>query len=71
MDKNRKLPPLDGWALRAQDVRQMLGGIGKNTLYGWVNQGLIPHKRVGRVILFSRKRIQEWLENNEREGGMQ
>ncbi|MBA7610846.1 hypothetical protein ES703_18060 [subsurface metagenome] len=50
--------------MRADEVRQLLG-IGRNTLYNWCELGIIPHKRVGRVILFSRKRIQEWLDNNE------
>ena len=59
----------DGWAMRAKDARKMLGGIGKNTLYDWVNQGLIPHKRVGRIILFSRRRLQEWLDSNGNNGG--
>ena len=61
----------ENWAIRADEVRRMLGGIGKNTLYDWCRQNIIPHKRVGRVILFSKKRIQEWLENNENNGGMQ
>lgn len=50
--------------MRADEVRQMLG-IGRNTLYNWCELGIIPHKRVGRVILFSRKRIEKWLDNNE------
>lgn len=50
--------------MRADEVRHMLG-IGRNTLYNWCELGIIPHKRAGRVILFSRKRIQEWLDNNE------
>jgi len=50
--------------MRADEARQMLS-IGRNTLYNWCELGIIPHKRVGRVILFSRKRIQEWLDNNE------
>lgn len=56
-------------AMRADEVRKMLG-IGRNTLYEWCRQGIIPHKRAGRVILFSKKRVQEWLENNENKGGM-
>lgn len=58
--------------MRADEVRQMLR-IGRNTLYAWCAQGIIPHKRVGRVILFPRKRIQEWLEKGEKEdeGGNQ
>ncbi len=50
--------------MRADEVWQMLG-IGRNTLYNWCELGIIPHKRIGRVILFSSKRIQEWLDNNE------
>ena len=71
MDKNGNLSLEGGLVMRAEEVRQMLGGIGKNTLYEWCKQGLIPHKRVGRVILFSRKRIQKWLENDKSEGGAQ
>ena len=55
----------NNWAMRAEEVRRMLGGIGKNTLYEWVNQDLIPYKRVGRVLLFPRKRLQEWIDDNE------
>ncbi len=71
MDRNRNLSLEGDRVVRAEEVRQMLGGIGKNTLYEWCRQGLIPHKRVGRVILFSSKRIQKWLENDKNEGGTQ
>ena len=54
--------------MRASEVRKMLGNIGRNTLYDWCREGLIPHKRVGRIILFSRRRLEEWLEN-EYQGG--
>lgn len=56
--------------MRADEVRQMLK-IGRNTLYSWCQQDMIPHKRVGRVILFSRDRIREWLNNKKKDGGMQ
>ncbi len=56
--------------MRATEVRQLLK-VGRNTLYEWCAQGIIPHKRVGRVILFSSKCIREWLEKNENEGGKQ
>jgi len=54
--------------MRAAELREMLG-IGKNTIYDWCNQGIIPHKRVGRCIFFSRIKIKEWLENGENVGG--
>ena len=62
--------------LQANEIWTMLG-IGRNTLYEWCEQGLIPHRRVGGKIdettgerrrgriLFSEKRILEWLENRE------
>lgn len=62
--------------LNAKEVCTMLG-IGRNTLYEWCDQGLIPHKRVGGKIdettgeihggriLFSEKRILEWIENRD------
>ncbi len=51
--------------------------IGRNTLYSWCSLGLIPHKRVGGKVdeitgelhggrlLFSEKRILEWMENRD------
>ncbi len=71
MDKNRNLSLAGDRVVRAEEVRQMLGGIGRNTLYEWCRQGLIPHTRVGGVILFSSKSIQKWLENDKNEGGTQ
>lgn len=58
----------DDSVMRADEVWPMLK-IGKNTLYQWCEQGIIPHKKVGRLLLFSRRRLQEWIDNSEREGG--
>lgn len=54
--------------MRANEVCKLLG-VGRNTLYDGCRRGTIPHKRFGRVILFYRKRLLEWLENGENEGG--
>ena len=56
--------------IRAKEVLQILP-IGKNTLYKWCEQNLIPHKKVGRIILFPpRKQLLEWAKNNNmNEGG--
>lgn len=61
--RNRKNPMKneENPVMRAEEIRHILP-IGKNTLYTWVNEGKIPCKRVGRIILFSRKRFYEWLE---------
>ncbi len=62
--------------LDADKVRSILG-VGRNTLYSWCAQGLIPHKRVGGKIdettgelhggriLFSEKRVLEWIEDKD------
>jgi excisionase family DNA binding protein len=55
--------------MRADEVCRLLK-IGRNTLYEWCRLGIIPHKRVGRVLLFSRKLIYGWLENSENIGGI-
>ena len=64
--------------LNAKEVCTMLD-IGKNTLYQWCDQGLIPHRRIGGKIdditgerrrgriLFSERLILEWLENRDTE----
>jgi excisionase family DNA binding protein len=56
--------------MRAEEVREMLR-VGKNTLYDWCQRNIIPHKRVGRLVFFSRKRIKEWLENEHGGGNQQ
>jgi excisionase family DNA binding protein len=53
--------------MRAEEVRKMLG-IGRNTFYEWCRLNLIPHKRIGRLIIVSRKSFNAWLENKD-EGG--
>ncbi len=55
--------------MRADEVCRLLK-IGRNTLYEWCRLGIIPHKRVGRILLFSRKQIYDWLENNDNVGGV-
>ncbi len=49
--------------MRADEVWPLLK-ISKNTLYEWCRLGLIPHKRIRKVILFSRPRIREWIDNS-------
>jgi len=55
--------------MRADEVRQFLK-IGKNTLYLWCEQDIIPHKRIGRLIFFLREEILDFLKN-KKEGGKQ
>ena len=65
MDENEKE---ENHIMRANEVQKLLK-IGKNTLYDLCRQKRIPHRRVGRIIIFVRKRVMEWAENPENEGG--
>ena len=75
-NKSRQTP--GNRILNAEETCLLLG-IGRNTLYSWCAQGIIPHKRVGGIIddttgeihggriLFSERLILEWLENRDNE----
>lgn len=76
MDGNRSHKTPGNRILNAEEARLLLG-IGKNTLYSWCAQTLIPHKRVGgRIdkitgelhggrILFSENILLKWIENRD------
>ena len=67
--KKRPVKREENPVMRAREVQEILG-IGKNTIYEWCKQGLIPHKRVGQLIFISRKKFNEWLESDESPGGI-
>ena len=67
-NKKRPVKREENPVMRAYEVQKILG-VGKNTIYEWCKQGLIPHKRVGQLIFISRKKFYEWLENGENLGG--
>ncbi len=46
--------------LTASDVAALLGR-DRKTIYDHVSRGRIPHKRLGRRIIFSRTAIMAWL----------
>jgi excisionase family DNA binding protein len=47
-------------ALSVEEVAELLG-LGRNTVYDAANRGEIPHRRIGRRLLFSRTAVMEWL----------
>ena len=47
--------------LTVDDVADLLG-IGRNTVYDAANRGQIPHRRIGRRLIFSRTAVMEWLQ---------
>lgn len=50
--------------LNVDQVADLLG-LGRNTVYEAANRGEIPHRRVGRRLLFSRTAVLEWLQGKE------
>lgn len=46
--------------LNVEQVADLLG-LGRNTVYDAANRGEIPHRRIGRRLLFSRTAVLEWL----------
>jgi excisionase family DNA binding protein len=46
--------------LNVQQVAQLLG-LNRNTVYDAANRGEIPHRRIGKRLLFSRSAVLEWL----------
>ena len=39
-------------------------GIKMNTIYAWVNQRRIPYIKVGRLVKFDIRKIEEWVSEN-------
>ena len=52
--------------LNIREVGEYLG-IKISTLYFYVANGSIPHYRVGRLIRFKKREIDEWMEGNKKE----
>jgi excisionase family DNA binding protein len=49
-----------GEVLTVEQVADLLG-LGRNTVYDAANRGEIPHRRIGRRLIFSRVAVLEWL----------
>ena len=50
--------------LNVDEVAELLR-VGRNTVYEAANRGEIPHRRVGRRLIFSRAAVMEWLHGKE------
>jgi len=46
--------------LNVEQVADLLG-LGRNTIYDAAARGEIPHRRIGRRLIFSRSAVMEWL----------
>ena len=38
------------------------------TIYGWIHEGLIPYYKLGRLVRFNEREIQEWLNKRKKQG---
>lgn len=38
--------------------------LAKSTIYKWVKSGFIPHKKLGKPLVFIKKDIDQWVEND-------
>jgi len=50
--------------LTADEAAAMLG-VGRGSIYAAVRRSDIPHRRIGRKVLFSRRALQRWLSHAE------
>jgi excisionase family DNA binding protein len=48
-------------ALRPREAARALG-ISDRLLWTWTNQGLIPHTRIGRRVIYPVAQLESWLE---------
>ena len=39
-----------------------------STIYKWVHYDYVPHLKVGSLIRFKEKKVEEWLKKRERKG---
>ena len=46
--------------MRAEQLAKFLG-VNRKTVYAYAMRGLIPHRRLGRRIVFSRSQVVSWL----------
>lgn len=66
---NQPAAPSEREVLSADHVAEFLG-IDRNTVYEYANRGRLPHRRLGRRLLFSRSALIVWLGHaSERRAG--
>jgi excisionase family DNA binding protein len=53
--------------LRPREAARMLG-VCERTLREWTREKRVPHKRMGRVVLYSLVELQRWLADCESRG---
>ena len=54
-------------AIKAHEAAKLLG-ISRRTVQMLAKRGEIPHRRIGKLYLFSPRVLQEWMDNGEFHG---
>jgi excisionase family DNA binding protein len=54
------LPPAEPECMRADQLAKFLG-VDRKTVYAYAAANAIPHRRLGRRIVFSRSQVVAWL----------
>jgi excisionase family DNA binding protein len=58
---------MDKEFLNIKELGEYLG-IKTSTLYFYVENGDIPHYRIGRLIRFKKQEVDEWMAGNKKDG---
>jgi excisionase family DNA binding protein len=59
-----------GEVLNAEEVAVFLR-VDRKTVYDYANRGAIPHRRLGKRLLFSRSALVAWLADSPARAGQQ
>lgn len=52
-------------ALRPREAAKALG-VGERTLWEWTTQGLVPHIKIGRMLMYPVESLRQWLQEQTR-----
>ena len=55
-------------AMRPREAAKALG-ISERLLWEWTNKGVVPHVRLGKVILYPVDSLREWLKEQAQTAG--
>jgi excisionase family DNA binding protein len=55
-------------ALRPKEAAKALG-ISERLLWTWTNQGVIPHLRIGKAVVYPVDSLRAWLIEQAQKGG--
>ena len=53
-------PTIDRECMCADELARFLG-VNRKTVYAYASRGVIPHRRLGRRMVFARSQVVAWL----------